>query len=140
MAPRKRKATADGSAEGAPSDTSTPTTASKSQQIDWKTIDHPKQFGGFTLGPAKVKQSKKSGQAKKKQKTSEGETEGYRNAPLDADIVQKNPFSEGDLSQTHYSVKPAAHWESTQRYRKFTSEYYLLPKFSIFLLIKPHSQ
>jgi hypothetical protein len=127
MPARKRKATAERAVEGASSHTPTPTTGSKKRQIDWKTIDEPKPFGGFTLQPVKVKQPKKVGQAKKKQKTSEGATEGYRDAPLDADIVQKNPFDEGDLSQTHYSVKPAAVWESTQRYRRFTSKSYLSP-------------
>jgi hypothetical protein len=103
-------------------------TASKKRKIDWSTIDEQKiPFTGFTLQNVKVKATKGSSQAGKKQKTSkptEGLSEAYRDAPLDADIVQKNPFVEGDMSQTHYVVKPAAHWESTLRYRKFTSKSY----------------
>jgi hypothetical protein len=107
---------------------SIPNKASKKRKIDWSTIDEQKKpFDGFKLTAVKTKPAK-PGQASKKQKTSKpatGVAEGYRDAPLDADIVQRNPFAESDLSQTHYKVTPAALWESTLRYRKFTSESHL---------------
>lgn len=111
----------------------TPTTATRKRKVDWATIDERKPFRGFTLKAAKAKTPKKSARRDKKQKTASttnGET-GYRDAPLGADIVQQNPFQGGELSETHYQVKPVAEWESTQRYRKFTSKWtpswYLLP-------------
>jgi hypothetical protein len=128
MPPRKGRAAPKKASESAPatSETVTPNTASKKRKIDWSTIDDQKQpFEGFKLINLKARTAKGAGQASKKQKTSkptEGASVGYRDAPLDADIVQKNPFVESQLSQTHYAVKPAAHWESTLRYRKFTSK------------------
>jgi hypothetical protein len=126
MSARKSGSTSKKPPESATPETAAANTASKKRKIDWSTIDEQKiPFAGFTLQNVKVKATKAPSQAGKKQKTSkptEGLPEAYRDAPLDADIVQKNPFAEGEMSQTHYVIKPAAHWESTQRYRKFTSK------------------
>jgi hypothetical protein len=89
--------------------------SSRKRKIDWATIDDKEPFQGFGLKHIKAAKSKK------KQRTSNG-TDGYKDAPLDAKILQKNPFAEGELSETHYLVEPTAEWESTQRYRKFTSK------------------
>lgn len=111
------------------SDTATPSTVSKKRKVDWATIDDKELFHGFTLHAPKIRATKRSGSADKKQKTRKSIVGGpavggsdvfNRDAPLDAEIVQKNPFAESSLSETHYLVKPAAEWESTLRYRKFT--------------------
>ncbi|KAH5052278.1 hypothetical protein HBI24_160120 [Parastagonospora nodorum] len=107
------------------SDIATPDPASKKRKIDWATIDQKKVFPGFKLYPAKIKTPKANRKQKMRKSTggipTTGDTGGYnKDDPLDADIVQKNPFSESQLSETHYVVRPAAEWESTQRYRKFT--------------------
>jgi hypothetical protein len=88
---------------------------SKKRKIDWATIDDKEPFQGFGLRHIKATKSKK------KQKASSG-TNTYKDAPLDAKILQKNPFVESELSETQYLVEPAAEWESTLRYRKFTSK------------------
>ena len=99
----------------------------KKRKIDWATIDDQSHFEGFTLVPTKPnKAPKKSTPVPKKQKTgrpSSAEVQSYKDAPLDADIAQKNPFPAGKLSDTYYKVEPALEWESTQRYRKFTSKF-----------------
>jgi hypothetical protein len=102
----------------------TPEPSSKKRKVDWSTIDQDKTFNGFALNLVRPKASKKA-QPSKKQKTIHDNgraTENYKDAPLDANIVQTNPFSESDISNTHYAVEPAAAWESTNRYRKFTSK------------------
>jgi hypothetical protein len=125
MPARKARATPKKAPGSATLEASIPNTASKKRKIDWSTIDEQKKpFDGFKLTAVKTKPAR-SNQASKKQKTSKpatGVAEGYRDAPLDADIVQRNPFAESDLSQTHYKVTPAVLWESTLRYRKFTSK------------------
>jgi hypothetical protein len=121
MPPRKAKATPKKHArvDSTPPLSETSQTISKKRKIDWATIDETQLFEGFELKPIKIKT------ANKKQKTGQQATpslESYRDAPLGADIVQKNPFPEGELSETHYIVTPTAEWESTSRYRKFTSK------------------
>jgi hypothetical protein len=125
MPPRKSKAILKNVPAATTPDTDTPGTSTKKRKVDWATIDEPKPFQGFKLKAVKAKTPKKAIQANKKQKTgkpSDGETERYRDAPLGADIVQKNPFPESELSETRYQVQPTAEWESTLRYRKFTSK------------------
>jgi hypothetical protein len=126
MPPRKSVVTPKKTPESAIPEVAAAETASKKRKIDWSAVDEQKTpFAGFTLRSVKIKATKGSSQAGKKQKTNkptEGLPVAYRDAPLDADIVQKNPFAEGEMSQTHYIVKPAAYWESTLRYRKFTSK------------------
>jgi len=100
----------------------------KKRKIDWATIDDTETFQGFKLKPAKaaqVKTPKNASPAHKKSKPGKAastEREEYRVAPTSADIVTPNPFEAGQLSETHYKVDPAFEWESTQRYRKFTSK------------------
>jgi hypothetical protein len=116
------------SAEHAYSNAVTPSAASKKRKIDWTTIDETPLFKkGFTVKSAAFIPAKKSskGRKNKKQKVDEAievEREVYKNAPMNANIVQKNPYAECELSQTHYKVLPAMVWEETQRYRKFTSK------------------
>lgn len=106
------------------SDVATPETASKKRKVDWATIDKKNIFPGFQLRPAKIKTPKAKKQKTRKSTGSKpacADAGGYnKDDPLDADIVQKNPFSDSQLSETHYVVRPALEWESTQRYRKFT--------------------
>jgi hypothetical protein len=40
---------------------------------------------------------------------------------MSADIFQETPFEGTDLSPTYHQVSPQLPWESTDRYRKFTS-------------------
>jgi len=119
--PKKAPATATPDTE-----TPDPESAAQKRKVDWATIDDETPFEGFTLKAVKAnKPPKKSSPAHKRQKTSKpsnGEVQSYRDAPLDADIVQRNPFPESELSETHYKVNPSLEWESTQRYRKFTSK------------------
>lgn len=122
----KVKASLKRSPDTATPENETPEPSSKKRKIDWANIDDT-VFPGFELVPVKVnKISKKSAATPKEQKagrTDKGEAESYnKDAPLDADITQRNPFPDSELSDTHYQVKPSAEWESTQRYRKFTSE------------------
>jgi hypothetical protein len=129
MPPRKPRTTPKKASESATPEAAVPDTASKKRKVNWSTIDEQKKpFEGFKLTAVKTKTVKKTSQAGKRQKTTKpatGVSEGYRDAPLDADIVQRNPFAESDLSQTHYKVTPAGLWESTLRYRKFTSKFCL---------------
>jgi hypothetical protein len=131
MAPRaKRKLSIKAASKkqlppNATPETEAPDTNAKKRKIDWATIDDPAPFGGFTLTAVKGKAPKNAAPSVKKQKTTKSggvESEYYRDAPMDADIVQKNPFLPTELSETHYQVEPPLAWESTQRYRKFTSK------------------
>jgi hypothetical protein len=141
MPPNKTKATSKKAPAPATPDTKTPKTpktATKKRKVDWATIDDKELFQGFTVKPVKSAKSKKTPQAKKKLRTGksqDGEGEGYRDAPLDAQIVQKNPFPESELSETHYLVDPATEWESTSRYRKFTSKWPYLSAFHFCVFI-----
>lgn len=103
----------------------TPDANTKKRKVDWATIDDKKPFAGFKLvPPTKTKAGKKTKPSRKKQKTgnSAGAADRWKDAPMGANIVQENPYSEGVLSETHYQVKPALEWESTNRYRRFTSK------------------
>ncbi|KAF1833305.1 hypothetical protein BDW02DRAFT_599192 [Decorospora gaudefroyi] len=108
-APRT-KATASGSAE-------------KKRKIDWSEVD---DFQGFTIKSVNARTQKKSRKsASKKQKTGtqpKAANHSYpgENAPLDATVVEENPFPETELNEVHVKIEPALHWENTQRYRKFT--------------------
>ena len=90
----------------------------KKRKIDWSEVDN---FEGFTIKPIKIKP------ANKKQKTA-AQADGTQNnllaqnAPLNADVFQANPFPEAELSAVHMKIEPAHYWESTNRYRKFTSK------------------
>jgi hypothetical protein len=99
----------------------TPGTSTKKRKVDWATIDEPKPFQGFKLKAVTAKIPKKADKKQKTGKPSDGERKRYRDA-LGVDIVQKNPFLESDLSETRYQVQPTAEWESTVRYRGFTSK------------------
>lgn len=107
-------------------------TSTKKRKVDWSKIDQEKIFEGFTLHavkPAKTKTSRNSTPSTKKHKSGKAgtvESETYNDAPMDADIVQKNPFEDGELRETHYKVQPSLEWESTSRYRRFTSKSGLL--------------
>jgi hypothetical protein len=95
-----------------------PPSDGKKRKIDWSTVD---DFQGFTIKSTRVKA------ASKKQKTAT-EADGTQhnlpaqNAPLTADVFQANPFPETELSAVHMKIEPANFWESTSRYRKFTSK------------------
>ena len=87
--------------------TSTPR-GTKRKRFDWSNLD----FGGFELKPAKTTKRPRSsgnGRANKKSKQL-----------ADADIVQDDVFDAG-LSTTECRVSPSIAWESTTRYRRFTS-------------------
>lgn len=117
--PKKRPQTTAPGAEG---------TTAKKRKVNWATIDDEGTFEGFEVRivkPGQARKSKGDSPAPKKQKTGKAgsaETDPYKDAPLDAQSVQKNPFEAGPLGDAHYKVKPEREWESTQRYRKFTSK------------------
>lgn len=114
-----------------------PTENGKKRKVDWATIDDTDHFKGFELKAVKraskgtqSQTPKNTSPAHKKQKIGNAasvEREEYRAAPTTAEILQSNPFPDSQLSDTHYKVEPALEWESTQRYRKFTSKCALLP-------------
>jgi hypothetical protein len=118
----KRPHDAESVSETVASNTPTSTKASKKRKIDWATIDDVKPFQGFTLHAPKAKAPKKSGNKRQKTRKSieGGPIVSYKDAPLDANGVQQNPFEDSSLTEAHYLVKPTAEWESTLRYRKFT--------------------
>ena len=90
--------------------------ATKKQKIDWSTVDN---FEGFTITSVGCRTQKQaSNPAGKQPKSNTGIPD--QNAPLDADVVQPNPFPETELSEVHVKISPAIYWESTSRYRKFT--------------------
>lgn len=125
---RKRKATelkpstSDASAQS----TTSSVVIDNHDEVDWSTIDQRGGFDGFTLKAVKLRPRKESAKlAHKKQKTSttsSRRSSSYRDAPLDADVSQENPYPETDLSEIYCKIEPVREWESTQRYRKFTSE------------------
>jgi hypothetical protein len=118
----KRPRESESVTETVTSNTPTSDKTSKKRKIDWATIDDAKPFPGFTLHAPKAKTPKKSGNKRQKTRKSVdgGPNVSYKDAPLDANGVQQNPFEDGTLSEIHYLVKPTAEWESTLRYRKFT--------------------
>ena len=125
--PRRSKAADETPATADPAPpprSATSNSAGKKRKIDWSTVD---DFDGFTLTSVSVKTQKKSSKpASKKQRTG-AQASGSRNypgqdAPLDANVDQPNPFPEADLSEVHMKVAPVLYWESTNRYRKFTSK------------------
>ncbi len=127
MAKRKAADSEPASSEADHNRTATPTSAkhnSKKQKIDWATIDDT-GFDGFVVKSIAVKALKSSGRPPtKKQKNGSvhSATNTYKNASFNARLSQKNPFEETELSEVHCKIEPAAEWESTQRYRRFTSE------------------
>ncbi|KAF1946362.1 hypothetical protein EJ02DRAFT_430956 [Clathrospora elynae] len=94
-------------------------TSEKKRKIDWATCE---EFGGFEVKSVNVGTSRKAVASSKKQKAGTETKNNYtgRDAPMEADVVQPNPFPEADLSVVHMKIKPALEWESTNRYRKFT--------------------
>ncbi|EUC50953.1 hypothetical protein COCMIDRAFT_80648 [Bipolaris oryzae ATCC 44560] len=92
---------------------------SKKQKVDWSAID---DFKGFTIMAANTKPHNKSLVTKNNKTGAEVKTPKYpgQDAPLNANVVQQNPFPEVKLSTVHVKISPALHWESTTRYRKFT--------------------
>ncbi|KAF1912633.1 hypothetical protein BDU57DRAFT_583096 [Ampelomyces quisqualis] len=125
MPPRISK-TPSKPAKHADSNAVSPGITSKKRKIDWATIDEtPLLEKGFTLKPVASKPTRTPSKRRKnkRQKLDKAaglDREGYKDAPMNADIVQRNPYAECELSQTHYRVQPARVWEETQRYRKFT--------------------
>ncbi|RAR06797.1 ebs-bah-phd domain-containing protein [Stemphylium lycopersici] len=120
---RKRKSADESPAQDglAPSPDSAKKRVAKKRKIDWSAID---EFEGFTISPVNVKTPKKpSKTVGKKQRTSVvGTNINYpgQDAPLDADVIQPNPYPEAELSEVHVKISPALYWESTNRYRRFT--------------------
>lgn len=114
---RKRKATHDPSSH---SDNSNDPVAKK-PKFDWSTVE---DFHGFTVTAANTKAQKKlriaAANKHKTGTTSKPPKYPGSDAPLDANVVQSNPFSQTELSQVHVKISPVLHWESTSRYRKFT--------------------
>lgn len=125
MPPRKAQKTSRKATLDALPNSTAQSAASQKRKIDWSTIDEQEPFKGFTLSAATSNKRRKVGQSQAKAKavtTHDADVLGYSAAPLSADIVQPNPFPEVDLSQAHYLIEPARIWESTKRYRKFTSK------------------
>ncbi|CAN9201820.1 unnamed protein product, partial [Alternaria alternata] len=96
--------------------------AAKKRKIDWSTVDN---FPGFKVIGVDTKARKKPGKASTTQeKRSANSWEHHKYPghlmPLDADIVQPNPFQGAPLGDLHVKISPARYWESTNRYRKFT--------------------
>ncbi|USP77004.1 hypothetical protein yc1106_04278 [Curvularia clavata] len=114
---RKRKATHD-----PPSHSDCPNDlVAKKPKLDWSTIQ---DFHGFTVTAVNAKAQKKlrNAAANKHKTATPGKPPKYpgQDAPLDANVVQSNPFPQTELSPVHVKISPALHWESTSRYRKFT--------------------
>ncbi|RMZ66771.1 ebs-bah-phd domain-containing [Pyrenophora seminiperda CCB06] len=113
---RKRKTTDEHAYATPPRDNGN-IAAAKKQKIDWSTIDN---FEGFTVSSVSVRPQKQTSNPATKKSKSNIEKYPGQDAPLDANVVQPNPFPETDLSEIHVRISPAAYWESTNRYRKFT--------------------
>lgn len=96
-------------------------------KVDWSTIDQRGNFDGFVIKAAKLKPSKEycqpNNSTQKTDAMASRRNLSYKEAPLDANILQENPYAETDVSEIHCKIEPAREWESMQRYRKFTSEY-----------------
>ncbi|KAA8616886.1 ebs-bah-phd domain-containing protein [Pyrenophora tritici-repentis] len=110
---RKRKASDDAPVHAhttPPTDNKFATT--KKQKIEWDKVDN---FEGFTISSVGLNAPKQG----KKSKRNYGAYPG-QDAPLDAEVVQPNPFPDTDLSEVHVKISPAIYWENTSRYRKFT--------------------
>jgi len=83
----------------------------KRKRFDWTNAE----FGGFALKPVKIsKKRKSSGDVRATKKP------GNQAVTGDADILQEDVFGAG-LSATQFRVSPEPEWESTARYRRFTS-------------------
>jgi len=116
---RKRKASEDAPvhADATPPTHNNSTATAKKQKINWSTIDN---FEGFTISSVGVRTQKQASKHAAKKSRANAEKYPGQDAPLDADVVQPNPFPETDLSDVHVKISPADYWESTSRYRKFT--------------------
>jgi hypothetical protein len=117
---RKRKAVDEKTALAA----STPQTGdatAKKRKIDWSTLDKVPQFKITAVNIRPPKKSSKSARSKQKDSAKVGhDTYLGQHSPLDADVIQPNPFSGAQLNDLHVKITPAQYWESTQRYRRFT--------------------
>ncbi|KAF7674910.1 hypothetical protein GT037_006673 [Alternaria burnsii] len=121
---RKRKVVDEKSAHtgSTPSASDATNPSTKKRKIDWSTVD---SFPGFKVIGVDTKARKKPGQAsttQEKRNADNWEHHKYPGhlMPLDADIVQPNPFQGAPLGDLHVKISPARYWESTNRYRKFT--------------------
>jgi hypothetical protein len=114
---RKRKA-ADEKPASAPqskSSASKSKSTGKKAQIDWSKIEDLE----FTVKSVRVKTTSDSNiPAAKRQKTGANGTSS-RHSGQDASLVQ-SPFPEAAFSEVQLKIEPAAYWEATSRYRKFT--------------------
>lgn len=125
MSPRTASTSPDEQADTTPTAAATPAAVSKKRRIDWETIDEPELFEGFTVKFVTSKKRRKSGRARNQNEPTlmdVADMRGYKKGSLSADIFQANPFPEAPLSAARYTVEPAHIWESTQRYRRFTSK------------------
>lgn len=128
---RKRKASEStpASNDASPLPSTSPNTSTKKHRpkIDWGAIDENGGFGGFTVKTVTGKKVvKPTGRPSLKKQRSNDDSptarkESYKDAPMGADVRQPNPYLETKLSEVYVKVEPQAEWESTQRYRKFTS-------------------
>ncbi|KAF1840395.1 uncharacterized protein K460DRAFT_207565 [Cucurbitaria berberidis CBS 394.84] len=101
------------------------TSASRKRQVDWAAVDADGSFDGFTVKTVSLStRQKPTKSSHKKQKTTttprSRPSDGNADAPTKADMVQPNPYPKTKLSEVYCQVVPAALWESTRRYRKFT--------------------
>ncbi|KAH7399648.1 hypothetical protein BKA66DRAFT_452279 [Pyrenochaeta sp. MPI-SDFR-AT-0127] len=98
--------------------------ANRKRKFDWSTIDDSKEFKGFKLKAITPKDQRKPDKPSKKKRKlgaqAEGAADDSKDAPMSAEITQKNPFKETTLSDIHCRVMPVRMWEGTHRYRRFT--------------------
>lgn len=77
----------------------------KRERVDWSSIDQKGTFHGFELKPLKASKKRRS----------------MKDLRL-PHIVQPNVFDGCNLSETQFTVTPPLEWDSTGRYKKFTSK------------------
>lgn len=90
------------------------------RKMDWDSIDENKAFKGFTLKAVAPRRP-----SNKRQKTgagARGATGSEKDASRIAEINEENPYKETKLNTIHCQVVPARLWESTDRFRSFTSK------------------
>ena len=119
---RRRQSTKSTPAKDARSmkNASSPSATSKSSKRtrDGAELDWDEKFDGFELEYVKLKA--KANKKRKSDRQTTSTDNDWRSAPLHAEVTSENPYPETDLTDVHCKIKPAAYWESTQRYRKFT--------------------
>jgi hypothetical protein len=97
-----------------------PQSIRKKQEIDWSAVKGIKDFYIKYLSTQQIS---------KAQNTSPQVNGKHYNlvaqdAPLDAYVVQRNPFREVTLSDVHTETSPPDYWNSMNRYMKVTSKSY----------------